>query len=918
MFAPKVPKAQTKALENSSRKMPQQSTLLGHRLGHDPVKQVLFLQHTIGNQATLRLLAQQTSRQQGGATENTMTGEPSRGASWDFSKIPLFPPDRASRGSSPQPSVIQRKLVVGQPNDPLEHEADSVADQVMRMPAPEIEPAAAPPQVSRKCAACEEEEEANTLQTKPAGRAEPTRSEAPPIVHEVLRAPGRPLDAAVATLDPGEPLDAGTLAFMEPRFNYNFSKVRVHADSRAAESARSVNALAYTVGRDVVFGAGQYAPTTLSGRQLLAHELTHVVQQQATGHRRLDRQPAPGTKPTETYQTDVPILPPGHFEARAKFIYWVERVSSVFNVLGLPDRLFKDEDERDAVLAALWRVRPDKLSSTQTKYVRIPIVARSTKQSRELLYRFVFSPKGAGQTKDTVEVNFEAEDPKSVLAHAPQPPADYDPDSATRGGDSGGSTTTFRLFFRGFPGGITDLGEPEYWKQYPEEKRQVFYWADQQGAASFSQIVITRTTEGKGKPTAIRERLFSVTGARNKKRQLTELTVELLPPKVDLTQVWLPADYHSHDAGDVLIFQMQEQPDPNKKDHLGKVTLGTVPKEEAYSLKYMLWSYFIMGTRNAEVDAAITIPGTKRRVFYTLRFRDNNDVDVERIGEEGTEPKLDLQRLDIARAFGFESNADDPKKLKSWLKKRYPAITPTGDDPATLRESANKALQAGAGKPEWFRDNYKIVILDPADAEKRLAKTLKPKELPKKKDLLTGIKPFSADDFRLLELSLEPMSGNFLNLLRETRLVRKEVHLVLQAGGTVTRRPDVQGIAHGVGSEFTVVIYDSATGKSEALRFLGGKTNVLPVGAMTDIHELGHVVAAKRGIGAAFDQFVKDAGIQPFTPYAARDPQREFFAEAFFLFETDPDWLKSSHPDVFQWFETLSTTGKPPPRKKGP
>ena len=93
---------------------------------------------------------------------------------------------------------------------------------------------------------------------------------------------------------------------------------------------------------------------------------------------------------------------------------------------------------------------------------------------------------------------------------------------------------------------------------------------------------------------------------------------------------------------------------------------------------------------------------------------------------------------------------------------------------------------------------------------------------------------------------------------------------------------------------------------------------MLPVGAMTEIHELGHVVAAKGGIGAAFDQFVKDAGIQPFTPYAARDPQREFFAEAFFLFETDPDWLKSSHPDVFQWFETLSTTGKPPPRKKGP
>jgi hypothetical protein len=92
MFGPKVPKAQTKALENSSSKMPQRSTLLGHRLGHDPVELPLFLQRTIGNQATLRLLAQQTprpavrdprgdSQQEVGATENTMTGEASRGAS---------------------------------------------------------------------------------------------------------------------------------------------------------------------------------------------------------------------------------------------------------------------------------------------------------------------------------------------------------------------------------------------------------------------------------------------------------------------------------------------------------------------------------------------------------------------------------------------------------------------------------------------------------------------------------------------------------------------------------------------------------------------------------------------------------------------------------------------------------------------
>jgi hypothetical protein len=88
----------------------------------------------------------------------------------------------------------------------------------------------------------------------------------PPIVHDVLRSPG-------------QPLDAGTRAFMEPRFGHDFSHVRVHADARAAESAQAVNALAYAVGHDVVFEANQYAPHSRDGQKLLTHELTHVVQQ---------------------------------------------------------------------------------------------------------------------------------------------------------------------------------------------------------------------------------------------------------------------------------------------------------------------------------------------------------------------------------------------------------------------------------------------------------------------------------------------------------------------------------------------------------------------------------------------------------------------------------------------------------------
>jgi len=93
-----------------------------------------------------------------------------------------------------------------------------------------------------------------------------TSPSAPSIVHDVLRSPGRPLDSS-------------TRAFMEPRFGRDFSGIKIHTDRKAAQSAMAVNASAYAVGRDLVFGENQYAPHTRAGRQLLAHELTHALQQ---------------------------------------------------------------------------------------------------------------------------------------------------------------------------------------------------------------------------------------------------------------------------------------------------------------------------------------------------------------------------------------------------------------------------------------------------------------------------------------------------------------------------------------------------------------------------------------------------------------------------------------------------------------
>jgi Domain of unknown function (DUF4157) len=117
------------------------------------------------------------------------------------------------------------------------------------------------------CQSCQKEKSNFNLQ-RSAFSAEGV-NEVPPIVHEVLRSSGQPLDAHTRT-------------FFESRFDHDFSRVRVHTDAKAAESARAVNARAYTVGPDVVFGAGQYAPSSGVFTCLFAHELTHVIQQEQT------------------------------------------------------------------------------------------------------------------------------------------------------------------------------------------------------------------------------------------------------------------------------------------------------------------------------------------------------------------------------------------------------------------------------------------------------------------------------------------------------------------------------------------------------------------------------------------------------------------------------------------------------------
>ena len=171
--------------------------------------------------------------------------------------------------AAPTP-FFQPKLTVNTPGDAYEQEADAVADQVMRMQegdAPIVQrmPLTSVGDVQRKCAACEQEEQ--QAQRKESGGGDASGKAAPGIV------------SAVLSSGSGRPIEGGTRQFMESRFGQDFGQVRVHTDSRAAESASAIQAHAYTSGRNIVFGAGQYQPESESGKRLLAHELAHVGQQ---------------------------------------------------------------------------------------------------------------------------------------------------------------------------------------------------------------------------------------------------------------------------------------------------------------------------------------------------------------------------------------------------------------------------------------------------------------------------------------------------------------------------------------------------------------------------------------------------------------------------------------------------------------
>lgn len=313
---------------------------------------------------------------------------------YDFSKIPV---------TLNSPYLIQTKLKIGQPDDKYEQEADRTAEQVMRMPGSRLSSSAGDSSlanttiprsktIQRVCATCSEEYKSAENEDRPAEPANPCSEfrireqgliqtkQIPPLIQR-LKSFDKELIQAKTTGDVtpevtpavsssiqllqggGRPLPRSERSFFEPRFGADFSNVRVHNNTRAARSARSVNARAFTLGHNVVFGPGEYSPNALEGRKLLAHELTHVLQQNGGRTVLLAGKNSENTMPNSQ---ELNIVSPESHELMRVIQQRASSAGSIQRDLALPlpnpnaaEPVLSDAEVRDAIRFNARRYRED-------------------------------------------------------------------------------------------------------------------------------------------------------------------------------------------------------------------------------------------------------------------------------------------------------------------------------------------------------------------------------------------------------------------------------------------------------------------------------------------------------------------------------------------------------------------------------
>ena len=266
---------------------------------------LLRLQKTMGNQAVQRLLRDRIIQAKLAVSHPSDAYE--READHIAENVVSAPESQVQRtcacgGRCPKCQTQSSDFKVSQRNDPAEIEADQIVDKAVRMPVGEEKPVTnsgnARNLMHRKCSECGAGE--TKIQRKALSSGQNIPSQSPAHVQDAMSSGGQPLDVQ-------------TRNFFEPRLGYDLGNVRIHTDSKAGESAKAIDANAYTLGNNIVFSAGQYKPESDSGKRLLAHELAHVSQAASSSTIRRDtiyRQPDASQIVAEIQMLRIQLMAP--------------------------------------------------------------------------------------------------------------------------------------------------------------------------------------------------------------------------------------------------------------------------------------------------------------------------------------------------------------------------------------------------------------------------------------------------------------------------------------------------------------------------------------------------------------------------------------------------------------------------------
>jgi len=917
---------------------------------------------------------------------------------------PLRLPPNTSTVVTPLP--IQPKLRVSTPGELLEREADTIADKVVRMRDPV---ALDTPSSVTSCepATCKDR---TPLQI----------SRVASINRDVALKAG---DTPPVTGQSGMPLPSGVRAYFEPRFGHNFGAVRVHTGSEAANMAQAVQARAFTFGHDIVFSAGEYAPATAQGKRLLAHELTHVVQQKSGAHRgRIMREQAAQQAPVRQATLGEAIE---FLETMTRFIEGARSFShsliqSISQTPVTPaartraHSMLNQQRLRDMLANArrVFTVQASTFAPVQSTFGGIIGVVATmllTSMQREQFRRLRSALLGViSKIQEVAPIALSISDSmpaptpdneRSTNAQLVAELIEADPFTSTglaepftSTGQEGADMPTFGS---GAEAAAAGREHEAFIETYLDGLIQTL--PGQTLAVADRDSILGRISAGLrrafltvrgGASGTLDVQGISNPGIVEKYRRVIELLsagMSARPPQLNIITSSLPAYVLPNPVPNVAA---QLQANPN----IGAVDVSRVPSDEQPSVRYGVQqaanTIFPVGSTDQLVNTSwsVVLPVRRAtndfRVRYDLIFDDTSNVRVERLGEAGPRQvapafaQLNVagKKAQLIADFTLAGVDDRPaapgRAAAAWVASELDQIKAAYDlIPATDRSALHgvtivrdnqgppaavagqvllgfahtgvSAAHDAPGPPAHGPPH--IHYYDAAFAQNRPGAVGAPGSTGPGGDWtvlhevghLRIFRAIRSANAAVVAANAQVVAANAglpaLNagLPAAQHQLRLAYGQARTAAGAAVQALNVAIIATPPATAAQRAVLLQAAQAAFAARDLArgnlaaGGVPAAMIQAATDMDAaLDALLAASQSLGVAQDQiptFIALAGtfgFAPFTDYARRGGDDEFFAEAYTLFLTDPNRLSAMNRNIFLWFAAdmpMDTNWRPAP-----